>query len=381
MDRRGSSCLAPAALVLAFTAAFTLTLAFTARAARADQILPRGAAADAGPAAAARASTRLADSRDWQVLLHYRRTILGGWKSEADGLGFFFAGQAGKTDPAAELAATLTAFFRPAVADPTNPQTMHPQCLFPARYAWLKHELAIEEGAGAGALAAARLVDQPCPLLDTWRTGISAEAVTLVYATAFLNSPASMYGHTFLARVACHRRRKSVAGLRGQLCRRRRHQERAGLRRARRDRRLSRPLLRRSLLRQGAGVLQHGEPRPVGVPAVAVARTGRPTGLHAWETRTTYFDYFFIDENCSYQLLTLLEVADPSCISSSVSAAGVVPADTVRVVLDQLGLVRRITSRPSLVSVMTERKARLDGRRCRPPKTGPDRRPTTPGRR
>ena len=38
----------------------------------------------------------------------------------------------------------------------------------------------------------------PVRLFETWRTGISAEAVTLVYATAYLNSPASMYGHTFL---------------------------------------------------------------------------------------------------------------------------------------------------------------------------------------
>ncbi|MES1157542.1 MAG: hypothetical protein ABUL67_00455, partial [Haliangium ochraceum] len=40
-------------------------------------------------------SRHLADTRDWQVLLHYRPTLGGGWKSEADGLGFFLAGAAG----------------------------------------------------------------------------------------------------------------------------------------------------------------------------------------------------------------------------------------------------------------------------------------------
>jgi hypothetical protein len=369
VDRRGSSCLARAALVLAFTFAFMFTLALTARAARADQLLPPPPTL-ATLLQRAR-STRLAESRDWQVLLHYRRTTPGGWKSEADGPGFFFAGTAGKTDPAIELAATLTAFFRPAVADPTNPQTMHPQCLFPARYAGLKHELAIEHprdegvGAGAGSLAAAQLVDQPCPLLDSWRTGISAEAVTLVYATAFLNSPASMYGHTFL--------RVSRATGEGN------------------------PLLdyvvnfaadvdtKNGLVYAVRGVTGGFPGRFFVVPYyVKVQEYSNMESrdlweyelsftreqvqrlvLHAWETRTTYFDYYFIDENCSYQLLTLLEVADPSLHLLDRFGARVVPADTVRVVLDQVGLVRRQAARPSLVGTMTERKARLDSREVR----------------
>jgi len=191
VDRRGS-------LFLVVLAALWLA-AVPLRAARgAPGPAPAGAPPTLATLVQRARSIRLADTRDWQVLLHYRRTAFGGWKSEADGLGFFFAGPAGKTDPAAELEATLAAFFQPAVTDALNPQTMHPQCRFPARYAWLKHELAIYNAGEGGAPAAGLLTDQPCPLLDTWRTGISAEAVTLVYATAYLNSPASMYGHTFL---------------------------------------------------------------------------------------------------------------------------------------------------------------------------------------
>ena len=33
---------------------------------------------------------------------------------------------------------------------------------------------------------------------------------------------------------------------------------------------------------------------------------------HAWETGATWFDYFFFRENCSYHLLSLLELAEPS---------------------------------------------------------------------
>ena len=297
---------------------------------------------------------RLAESREWQVLLHYRPTLLGGWESQADGLGFFLAGKAGKTHPAAELEATLAAFFEPAVRDAMNPETMHPQCRFPARYVWLKHELTAD--------ASAPWADQPCPLLDTWRTGISAEAATLVYATAYLNSPASMYGHTFL--------RLSRATGEGN------------------------PLLdyavnfaadadtKNGLVYAVRGVgggfpgrfyvvpyyvkvqeYSNMESRDLWEYELALTHDEvQRLVLHAWETRTTYFDYFFFDENCSYQLLTLLEAADPGLRLVDRFGGRVVPADTIRAVLDQPGLVRRLVSRPSLVSLMTERKARLDGR-------------------
>jgi hypothetical protein len=322
--------------------------------------VPARAAEPAAPAPALTAlvhdarSKRLAQSRDWQVLLHYRPTSFGGWKSQADGMGFFFAGKAGKTDPDAELAATIAALLRPSVRDPTNPETMHPQCLFPARYAWIKQQL-----------GAAAFVDQPCPLLDTWRTGISAEAATLVYATAYLNSPASMYGHTFL--------RLSRATGEGN------------------------PLLdyavnfaadadtTNGLVYAIAGLTggfqghfyvvpyyvkvqeySNMESRDLWEYELALTREQvERLVLHAWETRSTYFDYFFTDENCSYQLLTLLEAADPTLHLIDGFGGRVVPADTIRVVMDQPGLVRRVSPRPSLVSSMTERRAHLDGREVR----------------
>jgi hypothetical protein len=298
----------------------------------------------------------LADSRDWQVLLHYRATMFGGWKSEADGLGFFLAGKRGKTDPAAELDATLAAFFEPPPQDPKNPDTQHPQCRFPARYAWLKRELAIDP---------ARLADQPCPFFETWRTGMAAEAATLVYATAYLNSPASMYGHTFF--------RLSRATGEGN------------------------PLLdyavnfaadvdtQNGLVYAFRGVTGGFPGRFYVIPYyVKVQEYSNMESrdlweyelnlspeqvarlvMHAWETRSTYFDYYFITENCSYQLLTLLEVADPSLHLVDGFSGRVVPGDTVRVVLDQPGLVRRIGARPSLVSTMSRRKEGLDSREIR----------------
>src|SRR5206468_12773536 len=138
-------------------------------------VLPPPASPPSVDALVATARSRhLSETRDWQVLLHYRRTLAGGWKSEADGLGFFLAGAARRRDPDAELAASLRAFFAPTPADDG-----HAQCRFPARWDWLQRTLGIDP---------ARAPHPTCHDYDFWRTGISAQAATLVYATAYINS-------------------------------------------------------------------------------------------------------------------------------------------------------------------------------------------------
>src|SRR5262245_20079466 len=55
--------------------------------------------------------SRLADDREWHVLLHYQPNLFGkGVTSMQDDPGFFMA-PTGMTDPQAELAATLAQFF------------------------------------------------------------------------------------------------------------------------------------------------------------------------------------------------------------------------------------------------------------------------------
>ncbi|MCX5789112.1 MAG: DUF4105 domain-containing protein, partial [Elusimicrobia bacterium] len=126
----------------------------------------------------------LAGKRRWHKFLHYRARGKG-FRSEADGPKFFLA-PGGRSDPRAELEADLAAFFEPM---PKEPKAQHPQCRFPARYHWLKEELSF---------APDRLPELPCPQFETWRDGIGARAVSMVFANGFLNDPASMYGHTFL---------------------------------------------------------------------------------------------------------------------------------------------------------------------------------------
>ena len=238
--RRGAGGAAPP--VAGATANYLQSLVETAHARR-----PRRDAALAGPSALPAG------------------TLSAGSAARPTALGFFLAGAQGRRDPAAELDATLRAFLAATPRGDEHAAVPLPGALGLAADArW------------ASTRRGPRL--RACPNFETWRTGISAEAVTLVYATAYLNSPASMYGHTFLrlsrstgegnplldyavnfaADVDTENgllyAMKGVAG------------------------RLPGPLLRDALLREGPGVLQHGEPGSVGVRAHAVA----PRRSRAW---------------------------------------------------------------------------------------------------
>ncbi|MEN0107429.1 MAG: DUF4105 domain-containing protein, partial [Pseudomonas sp.] len=67
---------------------------------------------------------------------------------------------------------------------------------------------------------------------------------------------------------------------------------------------------------------------------------------HIWELKQIRFDYFFFDENCSFRLLELLEIARPGLELTEQFPITAIPTDTVRAVKDA-GLVSRIDYRPS----------------------------------
>ncbi|MNF64385.1 hypothetical protein D3C84_461130 [compost metagenome] len=67
---------------------------------------------------------------------------------------------------------------------------------------------------------------------------------------------------------------------------------------------------------------------------------------HVWELKQIKFDYFFFDENCSYRLLELLQVARPGLRLTEQFPITAIPTDTVKAVKDA-GLVESIEYRPS----------------------------------
>jgi Domain of unknown function (DUF4105) len=79
---------------------------------------------------------------------------------------------------------------------------------------------------------------------------------------------------------------------------------------------------------------------------------------HAWELRGVWSDYWFFDENCSFNLLFLIQAARPGLQLTSRAGAWVLPGDTVRWV-DQAGLVKEVTWRPSLATRVNNGRAVL----------------------
>ena len=125
----------------------------------------------------------LAESPSWRALLHFpRQTPLFKevTKSYIDDRRFFLA-EDGDQNRKAEFDASLAAF----AAKPTETA-----CRFPARYLWLHSQHLVP----AGLLS-------DCGEYNEWRDKIDIERVVLVLAASYLNSPSSMYGHTFLRLV------------------------------------------------------------------------------------------------------------------------------------------------------------------------------------
>jgi hypothetical protein len=128
---------------------------------------------------------KLYEFRYWHRLLHYRKNFFGGHTSEVDDEGFFLAKQ-GKTDPEAELRATLSMFF----SDELVGRSQQPaQCAFIARYHWLNEKLKFDK---------TKLPPRPCERFHQWLDEFDAEYISMIFPSAYMGNPASMFGHTFL---------------------------------------------------------------------------------------------------------------------------------------------------------------------------------------
>lgn len=291
--------------------------------------------------------SRLADEREWQLLLHYGIDLFGRAASEEDDEGFFLSPR-GKFDPQAELDATIAQFF---VADLVGRSKQPAQCAFIARYHWLKERLQFDPH---------RLAPLECGRFDRWRAEMNPQGVSLIFPAAFLNNPASMFGHTFLR-----------IDQRGQ---------------TEQTRLLAYTIDYAADVPDGAGI-EYAYKGIFGAykgffstpPYYLKVQAYRDIEnrdmweyqlnltpdqidrllMHAWEMGNAYFDYFFFKENCSYHILSLLEYANPSLHLRDRFSLWTIPADTVRAIIDSPGLVRAATYRPSRSTIIKRKRALL----------------------
>lgn len=290
----------------------------------------------------------LAERREWHALLHYHSAVESeGVVSDADDFRFFLA-PTGKTDPQAELAATLRAFLS---ADLVGGDPQSAQCAFIARYRWLKTELDFDDR---------RLPRQPCERFQHWFAELNAESATLVFASAYLNNPASLFGHVLL-RLDRHGQTEATRLLAYSI------------------NYAADAANRRGLMYAIDGISGGFRGRFDIQPYYKLVQTYsdlesrdiweyrlhlRPSQLqrlleHVWELRGIEFDYYFLRENCAWQLLTLLEVADPNIRLSDELTLWALPADTIRLLNRQPGLIGEVTARPARGTAIRRRQQAL----------------------
>jgi len=290
----------------------------------------------------------LSQERYWKLLLHYRKGYFKE-ESEIDG-DVFFLSPKGKTDPEAELIADLKAFTEE-TDQKVGPMKLHPQCAFPERFRYLNEKLTLE------------IKGRDCPEFEKWKSTFNAQSVTLVYAAPYFGSPASMFGHSFL--------RVDSAPRPG-------HQEKNDLL----DYGISfeadtgpnpgPDYVFKGLIGSYPGrFLQQPyyfkinnyvnmESRDLWEYKLAINREqlGRMLN-HIWELGSTHSRYYFFNRNCSYQLLSLLEVANPAWHLRERFGPMAVPADTIRALVE-LGAVSSEHLRPSVTRTLGSRLKKMD---------------------
>lgn len=289
----------------------------------------------------------VADQREWHLLLHYQSHWWSGITSQQDDPGFFLAAS-GKSDPRAELVATLTAFF----SDELVGRSKQPaQCAFVARYAWLREQLTFDDS---------KLPPQRCDRFERWFKEFDAEGISLIFPSGFMNNPSSMYGHTFL-RVDQRGQTDQTRILAYTINFAAELPPDVGL-----------DYAYRGVFGGYKGFyttipyyLKVQEYRDLENRDIWEYRLNltpsqvRRLLMHTWEMGNAWFDYFFFGENCSYHLLSLLDVADSSFHLTDRFPAYTLPTDTIRAVLDIPGLVGRVTYRPSRRTVVQRKRSLL----------------------
>jgi len=286
---------------------------------------------------------RLFEDPYWLLLGHYNPRLLGGYKSMIDDPKFF-CDPNGKYDPKAELIATITAFFDP---ESDDPDSRHPTCRFPARHAWLKEKLTFRP----------EFFPVPeCVVYQQVYNHLKPTSVTLVFPAAYMNSPASMFGHTLLVFDSKDKNRLlskgvgyaaavttgfgplfALEGILGMYPGRYNVEDYYDKVEQYND------IHRRDIWEY-----------ELNFNAEEVDRMFR----HTWELQGIWSWYYFFDENCAYKLYQLIDAGRPGLHLSKDPSFFIIPIDTVKHIASH-EIVRNVTFRPSKSTRMQQMASHL----------------------
>jgi hypothetical protein len=262
--------------------------------------------------------------------------------SEIDDPKFFLA-KDGKTNAKSELHATIDALLNEKVFDDNATA-----CRFPARKTWLSEQLGITDFPKVN-----------CTQYNKILKRLDPQSATLVFPAAHINSPASMFGHTFLRINSSYNSKLlsyainyaadadadntngvvfAIKGLIGG------YYGRYSLLPYYEKLREYRDTEQRDIWEYDLNLNQDEVHRMV---------------EHIWELNGTHSYYYFFTENCSYNMLWFLEVARPSIDLRGSFKIAVIPLETVHVV-KEAGLIESKSFRASKRSILLTYEKLLD---------------------
>ena len=275
----------------------------------------------------------VAVSTHWLRLLHYYKSFLSGQtRSKLEGPDFFFSPQ-GQVDPLAELQASIRAFSSSSPDLAVGHLKQHPQCAFPERFRFLNQELNL------------RIPAVSCPLYEEFLKKFRARSTAVVFSNAHMSTPTAMFGHTFLKIISDRKSDLLDYGISFAA-----KTEEDGL-----------GFIYRAVVGAYAGQFSlvpyyikvneyvNSASRDLWEYDLSLTQAETVSLIsHVWEIENnSWFNYYFIDDNCSYQLLAALEAVKPEWDLTS-GWLFVTPTEMVKRLMHLPGAVTRIRYRPSL---------------------------------
>ena len=271
---------------------------------------------------------KAAEGREWRRLLHYRKNIFGQSQSALKGPNYFLA-MDGDSNPLAELKATLENLFEKKTAL---------QCDYLARTDFI---LRTWPQLSSHAV--------PCEFFEAWKEKLGAKKISLIFATSYLNNAASSFGHTFLRLE----NPKNIS--RGELLD-------YGVNFSARTENTS------GALYALYGLMGYFQGRYAMVPYHQLIKDyTNLEGRDLWEYQLnltevevermlkyllemekTYIDYYFLDDNCSFQVMWALQVIRPELDLVHDDEPWMIPLDTIKIA-ERAHLIESKKYRPSLV--------------------------------
>lgn len=259
-----------------------------------------------------------AHSPVWLKLYQYKKNFLGDYKSDINSSQFFFTGKP-DSSPEEEARAAIEALKK----KPSD------ACRFPAKYKT------------AAILSGVKVKNPKCVQLEEWLERLNFDSLSIVFAGAYPNNPASILGHSFLRLYNKAAEKKSPS---------------------------------KKLLSYSIGYAANADPRDSKVEYMFKGLSGGYPGFYKlepyymnvgiynnaedrdlWEEGLNYspseveflklylwellssaaIDYYFAGENCSYRILSFLDVVRPEVDLTNKLRWPVLPSESIRLLKDR----------------------------------------------